>query len=188
MIDLLRKRRSIRKYAGKPVDKKSLGLLIEALLRAPSSRNNKPWEFIVVDDPELLSQLSESKEHGSQFLRGAALGIVVCADSRKSDVWIEDCSIASILVQMVAQSLGLGSCWIQIRNRKQNERKTSEQYVQKILGLPKHIKVESIMSIGHPGEKKKPIAKSALDYEKIRCNNYSEQYSPGKKAGPLQAK
>ncbi len=176
MIDLLRKRRSIRKYAGKPVDKKTLGLLIEALLRAPTSRDIQPCEFIIVDDAELLSGLSESKEHGSQFLRNAALGIVVCADSTKSDVWVEDCSIASILVQMAAVSLGLGSCWIQIRNRKHDAKKTSEKYIQKLLGLPPHIKVEAIMSIGHPGESRKPVPKSKLKYEKVRRNNYSEQY------------
>lgn len=180
MIDLLRRRRSIRKYDGRPVDKKSLGLLVETLLRAPSSRNNKPWEFIIIDDKELLIQLSEAKEHGSQFLRGAALGIVICADSTKSDVWVEDCSIASILVQMTAQSLGLGSCWIQVRNRRHDAKTTSEKFIRKLLGLPSHIRVESIMSIGRPGEKKKPIAKSALDYDKLRYNHYSVQYA-GKK-------
>jgi nitroreductase len=186
MIDLLRKRRSIRKYAEKPVDRKSLGLLIETLLRAPSSRNNKPWDFIIIDNPELLLQLSDAKEHGSQFLRGAALGIVVCADSTKSDVWVEDCSIASILVQMVAQSLGLGSCWIQIRNRKHDEKKTSEQYIQKILGLPKRVRVETIMSIGHPAETRKPVAKSALEYDKVRYNHYSVQYVSDKGKKPVK--
>jgi nitroreductase len=176
MIKLLRKRRSIRKYTCKSVDRKSLELLIEALLRAPSSRNIKPWEFIVVDDPELLSKLSEAKEHGSQFLRAAQLGIVVCADRTRSDVWIEDCSIASILVQMAAASLGLGSCWIQIRNRRFNEKKTSEKYIRELLGLPKHIKVESIISIGHPGETRKPIGKSELQYAKVKRNHYSESY------------
>ncbi|MGO9378111.1 MAG: nitroreductase family protein [Dissulfurispiraceae bacterium] len=181
MINLLRNRRSIRKYTATPVDKKSLGLLIETLLRSPSSRNIKPWYFIIIDTPGLLSQLSEAKEQGSQFLRSAALGIVVCADSTKSDAWVEDCSIASILVQVVAHSLGLGSCWIQIRNRKHNERKTSEQYIQKILGLPKHIKVESIMSIGHPAEIKKPIAERTLEYNRVRYNHYSIQYASVKK-------
>ncbi len=176
MLDLLRKRRSIRKYTGDSIDKKSVGLLIEALLRAPSSRDIKPWEFIVVDDATLLSKLSEAKDHGSRFLKEARLGIVVCADSTKSDVWVEDCSIASILVQMAAVSLGLGSCWIQIRKRRHNEKRTAEKYIQKLLGLPAHIKVESIISIGHPGEKKKPVEKSRLDYNKVRRNGYSEYY------------
>lgn len=172
MIDLLRKRRSIRKYTGKAIDKKTLELLTEALLRSPSSRNNKPWEFILVDEPELLSKLSKAKEHGSSFLDKAALGIVVCADSTKSDVWVEDCAIAIILAQMTAQSLGLGSCWIQIRKRQHDEKTTAEKYIQKLLGLPKHIKVESIVSIGYPNEEKKPIPKSELDYQKIRHNHF----------------
>ena len=167
MIDLLRKRRSIRKYTGKAIDKKTLELLTEALLRSPTSRNNKPWEFILVDEPELLSKLSKAKEHGSSFLDKATLGIVVCADSTKSDVWVEDCSIGTILAQMTAQSLGLGSCWIQIRKRQHDEKTTAEKYIKKLLGLPKHIKVESIVSIGYPNEEKKPIPKSELDYQKI---------------------
>jgi hypothetical protein len=52
----------------------------------------------------------------SEFFNGL-IGIVVCGDRTQSDVWIEDCSIASILAQMASQSLGLGSCWIQVRNR-----------------------------------------------------------------------
>ena len=176
MIELLRKRRSIRTYTGKSIDKKSRDILIEALLRAPSSRNIKPCEFIIIDDPELLSKLSEAKEKGSQFLRAAQLGIVVCADSSKSDVWVEDCSIASILVQIVAVSLGLGSCWIQIRNRKYNEKKTSEKYIREVLGLPREIKVESIISIGHPGEHKKPVTKDELQRAKVKHNRYSKSY------------
>jgi len=176
MIDLLRSRRSIRRYAQKGVDNALRDLLIEALLRAPSSRDYQPWEFIVVDDRGLLKQLASAKEHGSQFLDKAALGIVVCADSRKSDVWVEDCSIAAILAQMTAHSLGLGSCWIQIRKRKQSATITSERYVKKVLGLPACMKVEAIISIGYPAEQKKPVPKSALKYGKVSLNHYGKQY------------
>ncbi len=176
MIELLRTRRSIRKYTQKPVDKKSVEVLIEALLRAPTSRNSKSCEFVIVDDRELLSKLSKTRESGSQHLQGAALGVVVCADSGKSDVWVEDCSIASILVQMTAHSLGLGSCWIQIRNRNHTDAMTAEHYIQGLLGLPGHIKVESIISIGHPDETKEPIKKDALEYTRARHNQYSQHY------------
>jgi nitroreductase len=137
----------------------------------------KPCDFVVVNDQEMLLKLSNAREHGSQFLQHAALGIVMCADSAKSDVWIEDCSIASILVQMVAQSLGLGSCWIQIRNRMHTGTETAETYIKGMLGIPEHMKILSIISIGHPGEKKKPVAKGELDYQKIRYNHYSEYYA-----------
>ena len=102
MIDLLRKRRSIRVYEDRKIEPEKIEILKETLLRSPSSRNINPWEFILVDDKELLKRLSKEKEHGSEFLEGATLRIVVCGDENRSDVWIEDSSIASILVQMVA--------------------------------------------------------------------------------------
>ena len=176
MIELVRKRRSIRSYSKKPVDRQSLDLLVETLLRAPSSRNINPWEFIVVDDPALLQQLSAAKAHGSTFLKGAPLGIVICADGTKSDVWVEDCAIAAILVQMTAESLELGSCWIQIRQRPHDATTTAEAYVQELLGLPPHITVESIISIGHPHERRQPLGADALQYGKVRHNRYSEPF------------
>lgn len=172
MIELLRKRRSIRKYKDKVIEPGKIEILKEALLRSPSSRGIDPWEFIFVDDRELLKQLALSKPHGASFLDGAALGIVICADEKKSDVWVEDCSIASILAQMVVQSLGLGSCWIQIRNRYFDEQITSEDYIRKLLNIPHGLKVESIIAIGYPAEKKEPVPQENLKYEKVRTNSY----------------
>jgi nitroreductase len=178
MIDLLRTRRSIRKYAQKPIDGKTIDVLIEALLRSPTSRNGKSWEFIVADDRDLLFKLSQAREQGSHHLRDAPLGIIVCADSAKSDVWVEDCSIAAILVQMTAHDLGLGSCWIQIRNRNHTEMMSAERYIQNLLGLPQHIKVECMVSVGYPNEIKNQIANSELEYDKVKYNHYSKTYAP----------
>lgn len=172
MINILRTRRSIRKYERKAIEKDSLEILKEALLRCPSSRGINPWMFVFVHDTELLKQLAKAKEHGSSFLRDASLGIVVCGDETKSDVWVEDCSIVSIVVQLAAQSLGLGSCWIQIRKRPHSQDKTAEEYVQELLGIPQHLKVESIISIGYPAEIKQPIPQGKLDFEKIRYNKF----------------
>jgi len=177
MIELLRARRSIREYSDRPVEPDKLELLKEAALRSPSSRNIDPWEFIFVDDRELLARLSTCKPHGAAFLERAALGIVVCGDSRESDTWIEDCSIASILVQMTAQSLGLGSCWIQVRNRMFDDPTTSEQYVQSLLRIPEHIKVQSIIAIGYPAERREPLPAEELKYWKIRENTYSKWHA-----------
>jgi nitroreductase len=172
VIDILRTRRSIRKYEKKAINKESLEILKEALLRCPSSRGINPWMFVFVDDPDLLRLLAKAKEHGSSFLKDAALGIVVCGDETKSDVWVEDCSIASIVVQLTAQALGLGSCWIQIRKRPHSQDRTAEEYIQETLGIPQHLKVESIISIGYPAESKKPIPLEKLEFEKIRYNKY----------------
>ena len=172
MIELLRARRSIRKYTDRPIEPEKIESLKEAVLRSPSSRNFDPWEFIFVDDRELLKKLSLSKRHGSSFLEHAALGIVICGDGEKSDVWIEDCSIASILVQMVAQSIGLGSCWIQIRKRMYDDRTTSGDYIRGLLNIPNTVKVESIIAVGYPAETREPLPRENLKDEKIHINKY----------------
>lgn len=170
MIIQLRSRRSIRKFKATPIDPQVIDLLKEALLRSPSSRAINPWEFIFISKPEQLCALSKAKEFGSQFLNNAALAIVICCDELKSDVWIEDGSIASIIIQLAAQSLSLGSCWIQIRNRKHNYNLSSEEYIQNILGIPAHIRVESIIALGYPDENPQPLDKSGLDYGKIHTD------------------
>ncbi|KAB2833088.1 MAG: NAD(P)H-dependent dehydrogenase/reductase [Candidatus Brocadia sp.] len=172
MIELLRKRRSIRVYEDRKIEPENIEILKETLLRSPSSRNINPWEFIFVDDKELLKRLSKAKEHGSGFLEDAALGIIVCGDEKRSDVWVEDCSIASILVQMVAQSMNMGSCWIQIRNRMHTKDITSEAYIQELFHIPKNINVESVISIGYPAEKKPGVPKEKLQLNKIKTNRF----------------
>ena len=167
MLEILRKRRSIRKYEDREIDPETFELLKEAALRAPTSRGIKPWRFVFVTDKALLERLSKAKKSGSGFLKGASLGVVVCAIENESDVWIEDCSIASIILQLAGQSLGLGSCWIQIRNRMYSDDMSSEDYVRGVLNLPKNLRVESIISFGYPDEEKSLVPKEQLDYHKI---------------------
>ncbi len=166
-MDLLRMRRSIRKYKDKDIDPRTIDDLKEAVLRAPSSRGINPWRFFFVTDRELLSRLSKAKEHGSDFIKGAPLGVVICADERESDVWVEDCSIASIILQLAGLSLGLGSCWIQIRNRSYSRDRSSEDYVREVLGLPQGLKVESMIAFGYPDEVLELVHRDQLEYGKI---------------------
>ncbi len=175
-LSLIQKRRSIRRYLPWPVEKEKINVLIEAALRAPSSRGFNPWEFIFVTRRDLLKTLSVTKEHGSSFLRNATLGIVVCADAVKSDVWVEDASIASIFIQLAAESIGLGSCWIQIRERMHDNEKTAQEYISEILNIPPGLKVESIIAVGHPERRKPPHAKEDLQYDKIHLNSYGNLY------------
>jgi len=173
MIELLRKRRSIRKFTADKVSPEARQILIEAALCAPSSRGINPWEFIMVDDPDILRQLAQAKQHGSEFLKNAPLAIVVCADSTKSDVWVEDCSIAAIIIQLTALSVGLGSCWAQIRNRQHNHDITAERFIQNLLGLPEQMKVECVLGIGHPDEKLLPVPAGKLQHDKIKYDRWA---------------
>ncbi len=170
MLDLLRNRRSIRKYASLSIETEKIELLQEAALRSPTSRNFNPWRFVFVDNRNLIMKLASCKPHGSSFLEEAPLAIIVAANENESDVWIEDCSIASILIQMTAQSLGLGSCWIQIRLRQHNPSDSSEAYIRHLIGAPDHIRIESIIAIGYPNEIKEPIETDELEYEKVFMN------------------
>lgn len=167
MLDILRKRRSVRKYKAKAIEPELIEHLKEAAVRSPTSRNFRPWRFLFITDRAKLEALSRAKTSGSSFLKGAGLGVVVCADEHESDVWVEDCSIASIILQLTGQSLGLGSCWIQIRKRMHSDSRTSEDYVKAVLGLPENLLAESIISFGYPDEEKPPIPKAQLEYTKI---------------------
>lgn len=172
MIEILRNRRSIRNYTNQPLERQKLELLKEAALRSPTSKNINPWEFIFVVDSEKIQQLKMCKPHGIIPLETAPLAVVVCADETKSDVWIEDCSIASILLQLTAQSLGLGSCWIQIRNRDHSKSVSSEKYIQQLLNIPENIKVLSVITIGYPATIRQGKSFEELPFEKIRINQF----------------
>jgi nitroreductase len=175
-FSLLEQRRSIRKYQPKPVEPEKIDRLIEAALRAPSSRGRNPWEFVVVTDPDLLLALSTAKPHGASFLKNAPLGIVVCADPEKCDVWIEDASIASILIHLAAAAMGLGSCWIQIRKRMYDGVDTSQDRIRKHLNLPENLNVLSIIAIGYPDERKPPHPADTLQRNKVHANSYGTGY------------
>jgi nitroreductase len=167
-IDLLRSRRSIRRFEDRPVEKEKIDMLMEAALRSPSSRGFNPWEFVVVTEPDLIARLSKAKPHGASFLKNAPLAVVVCADPERSDVWVEDASIAAIILHLAATDLGLGSCWIQIRLREHDAQQSAQEYIAGLLGLKKGIAVESIMAIGYPKEEKPGHPKSSLLFDKVR--------------------
>ncbi len=173
-LSLVTKRRSIRRYQEKPVEADKIDMLVEAALRAPSSRGFNPWEFVIVTDRGLLDQLSQAKPHGASFLKNAALGIIVCADPAKCDVWVEDAAIASVFIHLAAASIGLGSCWIQIRKRMYNDSKTSQEYVRELLHIPLHLNVESIIAVGYPAEEKNPHRKEELLYDKVHVDRYGQ--------------
>lgn len=172
---LIEQRRSIRKFKDMPIEREKIEQLIQAALRSPSSRSFNPWRFIVVDKPALLEKLAAAKAHGSSFLKDAPLGIVVCADPSASDVWVEDASIASIFLHLAAHSMGLGSCWIQIRKRDHDTSTSADTYIKDLLGIPDNIMIESVIAIGYPDEVKQGHPKEALEYDKVSFNGFSQK-------------
>ena len=171
-LSLLQKRRSIRQFKLQPVEQEKVEQLIEAALRSPSSRGLNPWQFVVVDDPQTLGRLARAKAHGSEFLTGAPLAVAVCADPARCDVWIEDCAIAAIIIHLAAESMGLGSCWVQIRQRSHGDGRSAEVYVREVLGLPESLAVECIIGIGYPARGLPGHSRESLAFDKVHRNHF----------------
>jgi nitroreductase len=172
LIELLRIRRSTRSFMETQISPELVEQLMRAVLMSPSSKRSNPWQFILVDDPEMLKSLSECKKNSSQLIAGSALAVVVFTDPERSDVWIEDASIASLILQLAAEDLGLGSCWVQVRLRQSAEGEDAEAVVRRLLDIPDNMRVESIIAIGVKNEIRKPFDESRLEWEKIHLGRF----------------
>lgn len=170
--ELIKNRRSMRKFTADELSKEEVVTLLKAALMSPTSKRSNSWQFIVVDDKALLQELSHCKEQASSFIADAALAVVVTADPLASDVWIEDASIASVIIQLQAEDLGLGSCWVQVRERFTAAGMPSDEFVRGVLDIPLQLQVLSVIAIGHKGMERKPFDEAHLQWEKIHINKY----------------
>ncbi len=170
--ELIKARRSMRKFTEETLEQEQVVTLMKAALMAPASKRSNCWQFIVVDDKETLKRLSACKAQSASFIADAALAVVVVADPLLSDVWIEDASIASIFIQLQAEDLGLGSCWVQIRNRFTADGTPSDEYVRSVLDIPLQLQVLSIIAVGHKDMERKPFNEDFLQWEKVHINKY----------------
>ena len=169
---LIKNRRSTRKFTEQLLSPEQVELILKAALMAPASKRKNPWQFVVVEEKEMLAQLAECKPAGAAFLKDCALAVVVLANVMESDVWIEDASIAAFAMQLQAQDLGLGSCWIQIRDRFDNQAIPAEDNVKNLLDIPENMRVVCILSIGHVGEERKALEESKCRWEKVHVGSW----------------
>lgn len=172
--DLLLRRHSIRRYTDEPVDAESVKLILEAALLAPTSKSSRCWRFVVVDDKDTLLKMSDCKPAGAAPIKKCAFAVVVCADQSKSDVWIEDASIAAAYMQLQATALNLGSCWIQIRDRYAADGTPADEIIQELLGIPEIYPVVCVMTFGHPDEERKPVDPAKLLWERVHIGSWKD--------------
>jgi nitroreductase len=170
--ELIKARRSTRKFTEELLAPAEVELILKAGLMSPSSKRSLPWQFVVVEEKETLHKLSACKPGGAAFLKECALAIVVTANASESEAWIEDASIASILMQLQAEDLGLGSCWCQIRGRQTANGACSAQYVRDLLHIPFPLEILSIIAIGHKAKENTPFDESRLQWEKVHIGAY----------------
>ena len=176
MLDILYNRRSTRKFLDQKIEEEKIKKLLTAALLAPSSRGLRPWEFIVVDDPSLLEKLATSKPHGALLLNHASLAIIIAGDKTKSDVWVEDCSIASVFIQLEAEALGLGSCWVQINRRYYNDDITANEYIHEQFNIPERLEVLSVVGVGYKAVEPPPLTDLDIDWDKVSVNKFGSLY------------
>lgn len=107
---------------------------------------------------------------GQPPLPGLALTIVVTVDMTRSGAWVEDGAIAATLMQLQAHDLGLGSCWIQLRNRFIGDEAT-EDYVRDLLSIPEEMGILCAITIGHKNEERKPFDEDKMMWEKYTSHS-----------------
>lgn len=159
LFEIIKGRRSIRKYKKEPPPEELIKRCIEAALYAPSAKNSQPWNFIVVKDREKIKQLSKAQPF-TKFLEGAPCVIVALADEGKSNHWLEDMGCALMLLLLEAHSLGLGACWGAIYHPENKER---ENHVRRVLDVPENLRIIACIGIGYPDETPSPKRVKSLD-------------------------
>ena len=150
LLEIMKNRRSVRTYTGEPVEEEKLERILQAGLLSASGRAIRPWELIVVREKKALKKMAASRAAGAKMLEGADCAVVVLGDAEKTDVWTEDCSIVMANMHLMADSLGVGSCWLQGRLREASDGQTTEAYLRELLEYPENMKLEAVLSLGVP--------------------------------------
>jgi nitroreductase len=146
-FDVIRTRRSIRKYKSEPVAEEKLRTILEAGRLAPSAGNRQPWRFIVVQDAKRKKDLAKVANNQT-FLIDAAAIIVATGDRAASARWFEkDPMIALEHIVLAATTMGYGTCWIGAFD---------EDALKALLKIPANVKVVALLPIGVPDESPSP--------------------------------
>ncbi len=172
MIELLLKRRSTRSFLSRKVEQEKIEKLLQAALLSPTAKNLYSCEFITVENEETIKILAESKPHGATFMAKAPLAIVIIGNTQKTDVWVEDASIAAINIQLEAEKLGLGSCWVQIRNRNYSDKKSAGRYIKEHLGIPEKYEVEAVIAVGYKDSPSKNHSIEDLERNRVHKEKF----------------
>ncbi len=148
-MDIIWKRRSVRKFSDRAVEAEKLELLLRAAMQAPSAGNQQPWEFMIVQKPENLETLSHYNPY-ARCLAGAAVGIVVLGNEKrmtKPEKWEQDLGAATQNLLLEAAHLELGAVWLGTAGDP--ERMAA---VQTMLQLPSHLRPYSVIAVGYPSD------------------------------------
>ena len=167
MLEVMRRRRSVRRYTEEKISDEQLKQIVSAALLAPSGHSKYPCEFIVVKSREVLEKMSHCRKGVAKMLEGAAAAVGVVADKDKSDTFVEDSCVAMMSMQLLAASLGIGNCWIQVRGREAEDDSASEDYLRAILNFPENFACQAILSLGFPAKEPRARELDKLNFDKV---------------------
>lgn len=159
-------RRSVRKFADKPIEPDKLHTILEAAMSGPCAVNAREWAFIIVTDREKLAQMAEANGRVARMLNQAAAAVLVCGDLDRAfppapDFWVIDAAIAAQNMTLAANDLGIGSVWL---GTWPDEKRVKRQAA--IFQLPETIVPHSILALGYPAED--------IDMRAVRPSRYEE--------------
>jgi nitroreductase len=166
-MDVIRKRRSIRRYKPDPVPEEEIKYIMEAARLAPSWANTQCWHFVVVTDPVIKEKLGQAG-NGNKWMTRAPVIIVACADPEKPGMrddlanYLVDMGIVVEHLILAAADRGLGTCWIGAFR---------EDMVKEALGVPDNIRVVECIPIGYPAQDPPPRGRKSLE-EVFSYNHY----------------
>ena len=152
--EMIRRRRSIRKFTDRRVDRKTISRILEETAAfAPSSRNSRSTRFLAIDDPDLIARIAAMRDYGSAFVKGAPCVVLVLGDRTSSDLWQVNASIAATLLLQGLVDRGLTGCWVQVDGRpRRKEKPDGEQadaYLRTFLPLPETCGILCAVACGY---------------------------------------
>jgi len=162
IFQVIRDRRSIRKYKDDPVEQDKIEQILDAARLAPSWKNLQCWRFLVLRDQSKREPLLDAFPDGNPGKKAIAMApviILVCADPAESDVengiayYIADTASAFENLCLAAHALGLGTCWMAWYD---------EAKIKQIFQIPKQIRVVGITPLGYPDQEPKPRPRKEL--------------------------
>lgn len=167
--NIFTKRRSIRSYSGEKISPGIINSILRDAMSGPSAMRRDPWEFIVIDDPAILSDVASFLPHGA-MLKDASHGIIVCGDISKAhdnslSYMLQDVSAAIENLLLSAEMNNIGSCWLGVHPREDRIKAISEYFK-----LPDNIIPVCAVALGFKAETKAP--ESRFDPKKIHFNRY----------------
>lgn len=173
-INAIISRRSIRRFEDKTISNHLLNEILRAGMHAPSARNERPWQFLVINDRKILDQIPKYHPYSHMVLE-APLAILVCADlslNKSVNYWAQDCAAATQNMLLAIHELGLGSVWLGVFPAEDRV-----SGIKNLFQLPDHIIPFSLLPIGYPDENKE--AEDRFDPHRIHYNNWSNNNSDG---------